>query len=695
MGGSDDTLTGSPRPHDADSDLTQTAQRRSVSRAVAQQVGRFEILERLGAGGIGVVYAARDPELGRKVALKFLLPSDRGDERLIREARAMAALSHPNVVPVFEIGRHEGEVYVAMEFVDGQTLRAWQSGRSVVEVLEAYMQAGRGLAAAHAHGIVHRDFKPDNVMVGQDGRPRVLDFGLARAAGGLDVTELAPEPNATTLTKTGAILGTPAYMAPEQFAGEDADERSDQFAFCVSLYEAIYGGRPFRAETVPSLARKVTRGEFVPPPARRDVPRRIRDALRRGLSLDRGDRFDSMDALLAGLAPRARGRLLLASTGGLAAVVALTVVLSASEDETLPNCRNPSALAEVWPRPLPDPALARYVDRFAAQWEGARSQICAAKPPGQGVLVSAAAHSCLEQHAAGLRETLGRIPRAEPALAEEVVRRLPQPRRCASPAVPLLEDATVKEAVELQFQLARVRVHSGRSEIEQALALSKQVVEQARRSSSATLQAQALIGLYWSHWFAGDVPASIETAKAAAILGRTRGRPLQQRDRIVDGGGDRRRLARRRGGQRLGHPGSGGQRACRPRLRDAGLGRVYPRQCRLCPATLPLQSNPYGTRCAAGRPSEGKTLLRSSRRSTISASRNWSPETTTARAGRSPKRPGSSSIDMAPKAPAFAIRWYHWPRSSWRRATSSWPSATPSEAWPWCTPTFRRAAENA
>ncbi|MCA9663106.1 MAG: serine/threonine protein kinase, partial [Myxococcales bacterium] len=200
---------------------------------------------------MGVVYAAHDPELDRKVALKLVRVGASGSEerqRLLREAQAMARLAHPNVVAIFDVGERAGEVFLAMELVDGETLRAWiERGPPRSAVLDALIDAGRGLAAAHAKGLVHRDFKPDNVMIDGDGRVRVMDFGLAREVERAPARADEEAAAATTsalgadLTLTGALLGTPAYMAPEVFAGAAADARADVFAFAVVLWEALYG----------------------------------------------------------------------------------------------------------------------------------------------------------------------------------------------------------------------------------------------------------------------------------------------------------------------------------------------------------------------------------------------------------------------------------------------------------------------
>jgi tetratricopeptide (TPR) repeat protein/predicted Ser/Thr protein kinase len=304
-------------------------------------LGRYVILERLGMGGMGEVFAAYDPHLDRKVALKLLrggaLSAEEGRARLLREAQAMAKLQHPNVITVHDVGVLNDRVFIAMEFVDGETLSDWLRGdRTWREVVDVFRQAGEGLAAAHRAGLVHRDFKPDNVLVGQDGRPRVLDFGLARQA----TATPAPRPRTPSgevpealadapglgqpLTRDGAVMGTPGYMAPEQLAGLVTDARSDQFSFCVALYEGLYGRRPFGGTTLKQQAQEIASGKLPPPPADTQVPSWVFAVLERGLAADPDARWPSMDALLAALRPR--GRRSLERTLGIAALVVLAVV---------------------------------------------------------------------------------------------------------------------------------------------------------------------------------------------------------------------------------------------------------------------------------------------------------------------------------------------------------------------------------
>ena len=277
----------------------------------------FLVVDVLGAGGMGVVVSAYDPHLDRKVAIIVLRPElatagspSRGEQRLLREAQAMAKLSHPNVVGVYEVGELAGPVFVVMEHVDGSTLGEWLAlePRGWREIVEVFRQAGRGLAAAHAASLVHRDFKPDNVLVDDSGRVRVTDFGLVGTlvAGQRNVApavEVEPihesaaldSALSTSLTRTGVVMGTPLYMAPEQHAGSAADHRADQFSFCVSLSEALYRQRPFAGDSAAEIATRVRAGELREPPRDVVVPGHLRAILTRGLATAPGERFESMD----------------------------------------------------------------------------------------------------------------------------------------------------------------------------------------------------------------------------------------------------------------------------------------------------------------------------------------------------------------------------------------------------------------
>jgi serine/threonine protein kinase/tetratricopeptide (TPR) repeat protein len=378
------------------------------------RLGRFVILDKLGEGGMGVVYSAYDPRLDRRVALKLWRAGSGPDahERLMREAQALARLSHPNVVPVHDVGVLDGQVFIVMEFVVGMSLRAWvqEAERPFERILDVYLQAGRGLAAAHAVGLVHRDVKPDNVLVGSDERVRVVDFGLVR--GGLDggpesglathaatdaasgpatrpasgpatrptsgpatrltsgratdsAPTVAPGPAVTrtgpgaseerklleqSLTHTGTRMGTPAYMSPEQFAGARVGPASDQFSFCAALYEALYGRPPFAGDTPAGREVEVRAGRVREPPPGSRVPRWVLPVLQRGLRVQPDERWPSMAALLGELGrDRARARrraLLVAGALGLLAVTGSALLRS---QPAAPVCEGGTrAMAEVW-----------------------------------------------------------------------------------------------------------------------------------------------------------------------------------------------------------------------------------------------------------------------------------------------------------------------------------------------------------
>jgi len=273
------------------------------------RIGRYVIGDRLGAGGMGIVFAADDTELHRRVAVKLLRTDShaelgtQGRERLLREARVLARLSHPNVVTVFDVGTHENDLFVAMELVEGGNFNAWlrSAPRTRNEILDRLIEAGRGLAAAHDAGIVHRDVKPDNVLIGRDGRARMTDFGLARIES--SATELPTQlALGSDLTRTGAMMGTPLYMAPEQLRGETGP-RADQWSFCAMLYELVGGVRPFEATDLAARSEAIADGKLAP--AR--MPAWVRAIAVRGLRPNPKERWPSMHEVVHALV-RGRGR---------------------------------------------------------------------------------------------------------------------------------------------------------------------------------------------------------------------------------------------------------------------------------------------------------------------------------------------------------------------------------------------------
>ncbi len=312
----------------------------AVESAALPTVGRYQLEEEIGQGGMGVVYRAHDPELDRTIAIKLVRARPLGGDhdklsaRLLREAKALAKLTHPNVVRIYDFGSHRGEVFLAMEYVEGQTLRQWQAtrDRAAARILDAYLHAADGLAAAHSEGIIHRDFKPDNVFVANDGRFLVGDFGLAGTSRDDDwpappKDQATPRSLATTLTRTGSMLGTLVYMAPEQLRGDEVEPRSDQFAFCVSLWEAIAEQRPFAGEDRQSLLSAIAHGDLR---GAEEIPRWLHPCLRRGLSEDPAERYSSILELVENIGrvrpfPRRWSSLQIAGASLSAAIISLAL----------------------------------------------------------------------------------------------------------------------------------------------------------------------------------------------------------------------------------------------------------------------------------------------------------------------------------------------------------------------------------
>jgi eukaryotic-like serine/threonine-protein kinase len=373
-------------------------------------LGRYHITGLCGVGSMGVVFASHDAQLHREVALK-LVRSSGSPERLIREARALAQLDHPNVVAVHDAGADGERVFVAMDLIRGVTLTRWlEVERPVRVVLEHLVQAARGLAAAHAAGLIHRDVKPDNILVGEDGRVRITDFGLARAAAG-------EEPASATL------IGTPAYMAPEQLRGEPATAASDQFAFCVTLHEALHGARPFAGTTIRELAASIASG---PVAARRRVPRVVTRAIARGVRGAPGERHGAMAEVVAQL-ERAlrpvRGRGIVAAAVVAVAAVAGTLVVASA-----------TALLARGAAVLQWPALERALDRRAGDWAAMQGEVCAAT---QAAPILEQRQDCLDDRARELAIWLGAFDGTTPPDARRVLEAaeaLPAIDQCRLPA---------------------------------------------------------------------------------------------------------------------------------------------------------------------------------------------------------------------------------------------------------------------
>lgn len=359
--------------------------------AEGSRVGRYVLLETIGRGAMGVVHAAWDPELDRRIAIKLVraelgVDAEAVRRRLTREAKAIAKLAHPNVVAVHDVGELADGVFIAMEYVDGTTLAAWRSeARPADEVIAAFAQAARGLAAAHAAGLVHRDVKPSNLLVGRDGRVRVGDFGLARGMGegGANAGAGAGDP---TRTAAGVLAGTPLYMAPEAFTGAAADARSDQYGFAASLYEVLAGVPPFAGRTVDELRRAKASATLVAPVRR--VPPRILAALRRALAPDPAARWPAMTALADRLAAHGHRQRRWALVGGVAVVVLAvggSVAASARQAAEDPCGGGDERIADTW-NPVRAAAVtagagARAVptlDAYARAWVADHRRVCEA-----------------------------------------------------------------------------------------------------------------------------------------------------------------------------------------------------------------------------------------------------------------------------------------------------------------------------
>lgn len=287
----------------------------------------YRIERALGSGAMGMVVLATHLALDRKVALKVHRAHNPADiARLAREAKALAKVDHPNVVGIYDVREAEGSLFIAMEYIEGASAREWltQSSMTWRSRLEACLQAAEGLSAAHAAGLVHRDFKPENILVGRDGRVVVADFGLARAPGAIPIDPATPSPGVDAqLTADGAIAGTPSYMAPEQWSGGSVDGRTDVFALSVVMYEALYGYRPFAGSTPAELVYTVTRGMILEPPRETEVPTAVFDVLRRGMAVEPHQRFASV-AMLTGALKTALGS---QGRAGIAIAVGLAVVV--------------------------------------------------------------------------------------------------------------------------------------------------------------------------------------------------------------------------------------------------------------------------------------------------------------------------------------------------------------------------------
>ncbi|MFZ6185668.1 serine/threonine-protein kinase [Nannocystis pusilla] len=536
--------------------------------APALRLGRYLLGERIGAGGMGVVYAGLDPELGRKVAIKLVRPDrvgvgSAGRERLLREAQAMAQISSPHAVTVYEAGTYGEQVFIVMELVAGTTLTQWlgEGTRRWREVIEVFIQAGRGLRAAHQAGLIHRDFKPDNVLVGDDGRARVADFGLAHAAAEAVASSLSRgtlssgQVLGVSSTATGALVGSLPYMSPEQHRSTTVDARSDQFSFCVALWEALHGQRPFVGATAEELRSRALAGTIAPPPEGARVPAALRRILLRGLQVEPARRWPDMAALLAALerASRRRGAALWAVGAALAAGLVGWSWRTEHVQEDL--CEGAgSEAAEVWGesrraavrqaflatgKPEAVEAwsqVAARLDAYAEEWALAREAACRAANDAERTGPKEQAHlelACLDR-------SLGELRALVVAFTEDAEGVLGNAVKAAVRLRPL---ATCRERPELALQIApsdpavavQVQALAGRLDEIAALLKAGEVARALPRAREAAAQAEllghdfttaealVLLGSLQSH--ARDY-ASAEATLFAAALAAERGNNL-------------------------------------------------------------------------------------------------------------------------------------------------------------------------
>ncbi len=528
----------------------------------ATTIGRFQILGQLGEGGMGVVYAAYDDKLDRKVAIKVLRgqASKTARTRLLREAQALAKLSHPNIVGVHEVGEHEGQVYLAMEFVRGQSLNEWiEEPRPWRDVIEVFKQAALGLDVAHRHNLIHRDFKPHNAILSEDGTTKVLDFGLARAGDTDDVAgeeELPGDKNVLhdRLTHTGAIMGTPAYMSPEQHTGLQATARSDQFSFCIALYEALYRQHPYNTNSLSELVLGIVEGNILDPPRGSDVPQWVRKVVWRGLCVAPEDRFASMAELVAALEadPARRRRKWMLAAGSLLGMGLGSVALAqfqAPVQEPAAICIGfDGAVKDVWHtdrrQAITDafskleaayaveagPRLVAQFDAYTNAWVAARTGQCEAHERGEiSDTLYDRSSTCFAERLAQMDTLAQVIEKGNAEVLEQAtvaVASLPAIEVCTNQEllgaeVALPEDLdTAAKIQEGRMELARADGEIQLWQFEEARTRATAVLKLARELDYRPLEAEALIreGSVWMWQGDGEKAyASLSSAAAVAV----------------------------------------------------------------------------------------------------------------------------------------------------------------------------------
>jgi tetratricopeptide (TPR) repeat protein/predicted Ser/Thr protein kinase len=538
--------------------------RRDLSRAPIVRgtaLGRYLVLDKLGEGGMGVVYQAYDPELHRRVALKLLhaeggsSDGSAGRARLLREAQAIARLSHPNVVHVYDVGTVGDHVYIALEYIDGEHLGRWLKceKRSWRDVLDVFRAAGRGLAAAHAAGLVHRDFKPDNVLVGKDGRVLVTDFGLARADEEAHLPtprSTPPTPLDTPLTEFGTVMGTPGYAAPEHLRGIPGNALSDQFSFAASLWAGLYGARPYRVGNW-SEYREALAGGLPEPPANSKVPAWLRRAVERGLAQDAKTRYPTMDMFLEALAhdPAQRQRRVMIAAGLVVlagAAIGTTVVATrrAAADREQLCTGAEQQLAGVWDTAKRDsmqrafvasnkPFAAAAFERTAAKlderahaWTAMHTEACQATRlrGDQPESVLTLRMACLDDRKRELGQLVDVLAAADAPVVERAVQAasaLSPLDDCANVTRLLATDAPPADPAkrakldELRTSFDRAKVLGDAGKYKDAVALAKQASDGAHTLGYGPFIADSLELLGEEQSYVGDSKTSAETLRAA------------------------------------------------------------------------------------------------------------------------------------------------------------------------------------
>jgi len=490
------------------------------SRAPGDMFGRYSVLSLLGTGGMGEVYTAYDPALDRRIALKVLRPHpDKGSMSaartlLLAEAQALAKLSHPNVVSVYDVGTVEDDVYLAIEYIEGTTLTAWlREERALDDVLDVFVHAGRGLEAAHAAGIVHRDFKPDNVILGKDKRPRVIDFGIAQQA----------------TSDADTISGTPAYMAPEQFRRGKVGPAADQFAFAVTLYLAVFKSYPFADDNDVVLERNIIAGNVIPPPPTPGVPTRVRDAILRGLSKDAKSRFASIGDFIDAIKPAPkRSRWLLPAAAALVVAAGVTVFAVAGRKSATPCTGFERDLVGVWDparkatlksKVKADawPAIEKLFDAYTKEWTSNKVSACRATAvtKEQTPLVLEQRMSCLDTRRRELDAAIAIVAAGGTASSHaiDIGSNLRAPSSCANlaalSAAPAGAPAAERDAVE--SGIAQLRAQRLAGEFSAARKATAPVIASAQALHWTSAVARTLLERGHAEAADGDPKAARET----------------------------------------------------------------------------------------------------------------------------------------------------------------------------------------